>query len=277
MILSFHPNVVAHRNILCAGRLPNEDDRAVIKEAEAIILPQGPSETLYRMCRRHCAQVFPNYDVRFDFPGKLGQARLFQKMGVPFPPTLVFEETAAFRAACGEASPLRYPCVFKSNWGGEGEAVFLIESEQALAERLERAKTSERSGQKGFLLQEYVPHGGRSLRVVVVGNDLFSYWRLHQDEEQFLTNLKTGAVIDHASDPQLQETGKAAVADFCAKTGLNLAGLDLLFDCKKEGCPCLFLEINYYFGRRGLGGSLEYYKLVDKAVATWLESIGLYL
>ena len=88
MILSFHPNIVAQKNILCAGRLPDEEDCAVISQASAIILPQGCSEALYRMCREHCPHVFPNYDVRFDFPGKLGQARLFQKMGVAFPRTM---------------------------------------------------------------------------------------------------------------------------------------------------------------------------------------------
>ena len=132
-------------------------------------------------------------------------------------------------------------------------------------------------GYKGFLLQEYVVCRGRSLRIVIVGDELFSYWRLQQDGSEFLTNLKAGAVIDHESDPGLQEAGKVAVKDFCSETGLNLAGFDLLFPDNKKGAKPLFLEINYFFGRQGLGGSFRYYDLVDQAVALWLEGMGLSL
>jgi ribosomal protein S6--L-glutamate ligase len=232
MVLSFHPNIVAHKNILCAGRLPNDEDQAAICQAQAVILPQGCSEALYRMCRKHSPHVFPNHDARFDFPGKLGQARLFQEIGVTFPRTYSFQTLSYYHSQYGQdnlTSPLGFPCVFKSDWGGEGEGVFLLESAEALGEALHRAQVAEKSGHKGFLLQEYVPCGGRSLRVVVIGDEFFSYWRVQQDPSQFLTNLKAGSVIDHDSDPEFQEAGKAAVRDSCSKTGVNLAGFDLLF------------------------------------------------
>ena len=278
MILSFHPNIVAEKNILCAGRLPNDEDRAAICRAEAVILPQGCSEALYRLCRKHCAQVFPNYDARFDYPGKLGQSRLFQETGAAFPETFSFETLSSYHDQYGQnglGSPLAFPCVFKFDWGGEGEGVFLLKSVEVLGETLQRAQAAEKSGQKGFLLQEYVPCDGRSLRVVVIGDELFSYWRVQQDPSRFLTNLEAGAVIDHEADPELQEAGTAVVSDFCSKTGINLAGLDLLFpENDKEASP-FFLEINYFFGRRGLGGSLKYYDLVDRAVMGWLNTFGL--
>lgn len=277
MILSFHPNIVADKNILCAGRLPNDEDRAAISAADAVILPQGPSEDLYGLCRRHCTHVFPNYDVRFIFPGKVGQARLFKETRVAFPATYAFESVSAFRRRYKNNNALRYPCVFKSNWGGEGEGVFLLQTARALDRRLDRAQRSEKGGHKGFLLQEFVPHGGRTLRVAVIGHMVFSYWRLHSDKTAFQTSLRSGAVLDHDTDPKHQEAGRAAVKAFCAKTGINLAGLDLLFpENQKETAP-FFLEINYYFGRRGLGGSMRYYELVDKAVEQWLKDLGLSL
>jgi ribosomal protein S6--L-glutamate ligase len=280
MILSFHPNIVADRNILCAGRQPNDEDLAAICQAEAVILPQGYSETLYRMCRKHCPYVFPNYDVRYDFAGKRGQARLFQRLQAPFPLTYTFDELPSYYEKYGQdahKSPLSFPCVFKFDWGGEGEEVFLLQTDQALDELLERARRAEQHGRKGFLFQEYVPCGGRSLRAVVIGDELFSYWRVQQHGSEFFTNLKAGAVIDHESDPDLQEAGKDAARDLCSKTGINLAGFDLLFSQKQERLDPLFLEINYFFGRRGLGGSLKYYELVDKAVRLWLKRIGLSL
>jgi ribosomal protein S6--L-glutamate ligase len=276
MVLSFHPNIVAHKNILCAGRLPKDEDRAAICQARAVILPQGCSETLYRMCRKHCAHVFPNYDARFDFPRKLGQARLFQKVEAPFLRTYSFETVSLYHDHFGKNArkgPLGFPSVFKSDWGGEGEGVFLLKTPKALEQALERARRIEQSGLKGFLLQEYVTCGGRSLRVVVIGEEFVSYWRVQPDPSQFLTNLKSGAIIDHEADPELQEAGVAAVSDFCSKTGINLAGFDLLFPQNEKEATPFFLEINYFFGRRGLGGSLKYYDLVDRAVRAWLQVV----
>jgi ribosomal protein S6--L-glutamate ligase len=87
--------------------------------------------------------------------------------------------------------------------------------------------------------------------------------------------------VDHESDPDGQEAGRMVVETFCSKTGINLAGFDLLYpdalgtQDEDNGARPFFLEINYYFGRRGLGGSDRYYELVDMAVAQWAKSLGL--
>ncbi|MDY6837150.1 MAG: glutathione synthase [Thermodesulfobacteriota bacterium] len=280
MILSFHPNIVAEKNILCAGRLPNDEDRAAICQAQAVILFQGCTEALYKMCRHHCPHVFPNYDVRFDYPGKVGQARLFQELDAPFPQTHTFDQLSSYQDLRGHKGcqfPLGFPCVFKFDWGGEGEGVFLLKTEADLAEALKKAQQVEQGGLKGFLLQEYIPCSARSLRVVMIGDKLISYWRQQQNSAAFLSNLKSGALIDRGSDPGLQEEGKALVKDFSSKTGINLAAFDLLFSDTEQKPNPFFLEINYFFGRQGLGGSLKYYEMVDEAVARWLSNIGLSL
>ncbi|NVL90962.1 MAG: glutathione synthase [Desulfobacterales bacterium] len=280
MILSFHPNIVASKNILCAGRSPNDEDRRAVQEAKAIILPQGCSKDLYRLCRKHCDHVFPNYDARFDFPGKLGQARLFKKTGAPFPLTHTFETLSFYYSRYGQdflTYPIDFPCVFKSDWGGEGEGVFLLNTAEDLGQALKKAEAAEKGGLKGFLLQEYIPSRGRSLRVVVIGDKFLSYWRVQKDPSEFLASMKAGAVIDHEADPELQEAGRAAVRGFCSKTGINLAGFDLLFSQHDKAGNPFFLEINYFFGRRGLGGSFKYYELVEKSVRDWLGKLGLSL
>ena len=277
MILSFHPNIVAHRNRLCAGRAPNEEDAQAISDADAIILPQGPSEALYRLCKQHCEHVFPNLDVRFDYPGKLRQVSLFRKLNVPFPVTHSFASVAVFRNHHGHTCPLPFPCVFKSDWGDEGREVFLVDGPGALQKHLQRAEALEGGGQKGFLMQEYVPHGGRCLRVVVIGNQCHSYWRRQTDPSQLLASIRAGAVIDVTSDPHLQEIGKKAVSRLCEETGTNLAGFDILFSHDSKETVPLLLEINFFFGRRGLGGSEKYYKLLDNAVDAWLQERGLQL
>ena len=110
---------------------------------------------------------------------------------------------------------------------------------------------------------------------MILGHYVFSYWRVQQDSSDFLANLKAGAVIDDTLHPGLQQVGRTVVSDFCAKTGINLAGFDLLFPEDDKTSTPLFLEINYFFGRRGLGGSARYYELVEEAIRTWLRELGL--
>ncbi|MBW1888483.1 MAG: hypothetical protein JRI52_09070, partial [Deltaproteobacteria bacterium] len=58
-------------------------------------------------------------------------------------------------------------------------------------------------------------------------------------------------------------------------TCINLAAIDFVFPFDRPDPYPLFLEINYYFGRRGLGGSLNYYRLLFEAVQEWLKENGL--
>jgi ribosomal protein S6--L-glutamate ligase len=112
--------------------------------------------------------------------------------------------------------------------------------------------------------------------VVVIGSRLISYWRVLPDETGFLTGLSCGARIDRTAYPEPQGLGRTAVAEFCSRTGINLAGLDLLFRADASGQPMgapLFLEINYFFGRKGIGGSDAYYALLREAVEAWLQSL----
>jgi ribosomal protein S6--L-glutamate ligase len=277
MILSFHPLIEKDENRLCAGRLPDDDDLKAIKAADAVILPQGCYHSLYEMARENCLHVFPNYDARFDFPGKSGQARLFQETGVPHPRTDIYANVAEFRDRNGY-SCLSYPVVFKFDWGGEGESVSLIKTPEALADMLTSAERFEKTQQRGFILQAYIPAAGRSLRIVVIGRHLVSYWRVSADTTAFSTGISTGARIEADLDPRLQLLAKTAVADFCSKTNIDLAGFDILFPMDDSGGRLetpLFLEINYFFGRRGLGGSNAYYRLFQASVEEWIRMLGL--
>lgn len=277
MILSFHPLIEKDENRLCAGRLPNEEDLKAIRAADAVILPQGCYQSLYEMARENCPNVFPNYDARFAFPGKTGQALLFQKAGVAHPRTDSYTCVADFKDRNG-GTGLSFPVVFKFDWGGEGESVFLINSPDALRQLLVKVERFENATPQGFVLQAFIPTGGRSLRVVVIGRRLISYWRVSADKTAFSTGISAGARIETHLDPELQHLAKEAVASFCAQTRINLAGFDILFVMKDSGgfadVP-LFLEINYFFGRRGLGGSNAYYALFNEAVEMWIKAVGL--
>ncbi len=131
----------------------------------------------------------------------------------------------------------------------------------------------EKSGQRGFLLQEFVPCDDRTLRVVVIGQQIVSYWRIQQNSAAFHTSLSKGAVIDSEAEPGLQQKAVAVVKDMCQKTGINLAGFDVIFSSESDDPAPKLLEINYFFGRRGLGGSEAYYKILQEEIQTWLAGI----
>jgi len=277
MILSFHPLYTADMNLLCAGRDPGAAELKAIQKAEAVILPQGCRESLYCLAKDHCAHVFPDYDARFAYPEKIGQTKLFRKKESPHPRTVIYENrvlsTAEYDAVLN-TPPFDLPFVFKFNWGGEGETVFCLDSREAIEKALNKTILYEKSGQYGFLLQEFVPSKGRSLRVVVIHQSYISYWRIQDDVHDFYTNLTKGAKIDPVSDPALQEAAITATRKFCDQTKINLAGFDFLFsetDLAAGRVKPLFLEINYFFGRKGLGGSEKYYKILQNEIDDWVN------
>jgi ribosomal protein S6--L-glutamate ligase len=278
MILSFHPLFAADRQIICAGRAPGPDERQAISAATAVILPQACRQDLYEMVRENCALYFPNYDARFAYPGKTGQHLLFKKAGVPHPRTISFSDTRAFRRQCRRIPddlPFGFPCVFKFDWGGEGETVFPVNSESGLKEFLCTASAFERTGQSGFLHQEMIPAGNRSLRVAVIGRRCVAYWRVQPDREIWCANLAHGGQIDFMADPELRASAVSAVRNFCRFTRIDLAGFDLLFPEGAASATPFFLEINYFFGRRGLGGSEAYYRILVQEIDSWIRQNGL--
>ena len=274
MILSFHPCFVADRNIICAGRNPDRSDLSAIRCADAVILPQGCTEPLYRMASENCPRIFPDYGARFDYPGKTGQIRLFRSLGAAHPGTLVFADTEEFARRYPDGwdrPPMDFPMVFKFNWGGEGDSVFLLENRASLRTLLDRAGRGGNAGRTGFLIQEYIPNGNRTLRVAVIGRSRISYWRIQDDPKRFHACAARGGRIDGKLDLHLQEAAGTMVKNFCRKARIHLAGFDLLFRAgEKEPVP-LLLEINWFFGRRGLGGSEAYYSRLTHEISRWLE------
>ena len=89
-----------------------------------------------------------------------------------------------------------------------------------------------------------------------------------------ITTISRGAIIDHNWRPELREKGKKYSKDLSQKTGINLAAIDFVFDESGEDPEPFFLEINYFFGRRGIGGSERYYSLLFAALQDWLQQKG---
>jgi len=278
MILSFHPLFETDTNICCAGRLPNNTDIKAIKRADAVLLPQGCSLNLYSLVKKHCPRVFPNYDARFQFSGKNAQISLFDHTNTPYPESICFSSTRQFYKTYGNpprSIPFSFPFVFKFDWGGEGDTVFLIQNRIQLETILQKASLFERTGQNGFMLQAFIPCGNRTLRVTVIGSRYISYWRTHPDPNAFGNSLSFGGRIEPDSDLHLQEKGIYLSKHFCSSAKINLAGMDFLFNSSQTPPDPFMIEINYFFGRKGLGGSKKFYGILEKEVKFWIQDHGL--
>jgi len=270
-VLSMHP-VIAGGTFYWDRGVWDEKLFGAIGKAQAIILPQTVERELYCLCRKMCPHVFPNYDLRFQWEGKMGDTLAFWTFDMKHPHTLVFPKVETLLGEhphMDHQAPVLppYPFVLKGTHGGEGRQVWLIENSADLAEKLQILLQFELHGSSGFVIQEFLPGLERDLRVVVIGDQLFSYWRTAQE---FLHNVARGGAIDAESDQDLQRAGRQRVKKFCQHSGVNLAAFDLAF-LPGEDEP-FFLEINYTFGRTGLGGSETFYSLLQEAVQRWLQA-----
>ena len=270
MILSFHPCFVADAQIIPGDRKLDTTDFTLIQGAEAILLPQGCSLALYRACRRSAAALFPHYEWRFRYPRKTGQSRLFERMGWPHPETMRWRSADALRAK-REKLPGEMPFFIKADKAHEGSGVWLVKEPAELERVLDQVKDW---GQP-FVTQEMIPCGGEVLRVVILGKGLSCYWKRPKKPGRDVTTVSRGSRIDKRWRSDLREKGIEHARRICDKSRMNLAAMDFVFSMADPDPQPLLLEINYYFGRRGLGGSLKYYRSLHRAIRDWLEERGL--
>jgi ribosomal protein S6--L-glutamate ligase len=275
-ILSFHPCFGADAQLILGPRPLSAEDRALIQNAGAILLPQACSLQLYRSCKKSSALLFPNYDKRFEYPGKMGQSLLFETYRFPCPITRRWASVKIFEAALltSKQLPHAMPFFLKADRSHEGEGVFLIGDQTALESALQKLVQLEKSGFPGFISQQSIAGGGNVLRAVIIGRKMITYWKRPADSGQMVTTVARGSKIDATWRRDLQEKGRRMTQRLSMEAHIDLAAVDLIFSMTDPDPQPLFLEINYYFGRRGLGGSEHYYGLLHQAIQEWLSEHG---
>jgi ribosomal protein S6--L-glutamate ligase len=273
MILSFHPCFIADAQIILADRNLSGEDQRLIQTADAIILPQACSLPLYKACANSNAHVFPDYEMRFKYPGKVGQSGLFEKLKILHPETKRWPSVKELRdyLKAENRPPHDVPFFLKADKSHEGDGVFVVSDKKSLDAALMRL---EKMGPDGFISQKAIPCEGNALRAVVLHKRVITYWKRADPSLGIIATVSHGSRVDRKWEPQLQAKGRAQAEWICEKTGINLAAFDFVFNPDHPDPEPLILEINYYFGRRGLGGSLKYYRLLLKAVQEWLKEKG---
>jgi RimK family alpha-L-glutamate ligase len=233
------------------GKVRVSSDRVELAAAEAVLvrtMPPGSLEqVVFRMdalARLEAAGVpviNPPRAIEAAVDKYLATARL-AAAGLSVPRTIVCQTPeqamAAFETLGGDV-------VVKPLFGSEGRGIARLQDE-ALAGRAFRMLA-----QLGGVLyvQEFIPHEGYDLRVLVIGERMFAMRR--RSETDWRTNVSRGAIAEPVELTVAMATLARRAAD---AIGAPLAGVDLLPAC--DG-TLYAIEVNAVPGWKALATALN--------------------
>lgn len=260
--VSLHHQIRLDENLPALGPL-DADAAALIAGAAGVLMPKYGSPTRYHQVATIARSHFPRLTARYAYRGKARQTDLFRRLAIPHPRTTIYQTPGdAATALKTQPAPIPPPFVLKGDSGGGGSAVFPIRSLDECMERLTRLPPNE-----PVLMQEWIENNGRDLRVVVMGRQVVSYFRVGGDA--FYNNVSKGARIDYELLPEAQEAGRRQASALARRLGIDLAAFDIMFPAC--GGEPLVVEINFLFGRKGLGGLKGYERMYRRAVHDWKQ------
>jgi ribosomal protein S6--L-glutamate ligase len=161
--------------------------------------------------------------------------------GLPVPRTIVAQHPAAIREAW---QSLGGNCVAKPMFGSRGRGLARITDAGSLAPLIDAAAAAESAGAVAYL-QEFVPHDGWDVRILLVGNESFAIRRFAASNE-WRTNVSLGGRPE-AFSPPADWVDLARSASRAVET--EIAGVDIL---PASDGRVLVLEVNAVPGWRGL-------------------------
>jgi RimK family alpha-L-glutamate ligase len=160
--------------------------------------------------------------------------------GLPVPRTIVAQDATSIRAAW---EALGRDCVIKPLFGSRGRGLARLADAQAV-EAVVAAADSAPAGGVAYL-QEFVPHPGWDVRVLVIGERTLTI-RRHAAAGDWRTNISLGG----RAEPFAAPVGWVELACGAARAvGAEIAGVDLLAGTDGR---LLVLEVNAVPGWRGL-------------------------
>ena len=137
-----------------------------------------------------------------------------------------------------------FPAVIKTISGTQGKGVFLASTRKEFSNIMELIEVT--NAKVNIIIQEFISDShGKDLRVLVVGGRPIACMKREAQGEMFKANVSSGAVpTQYELTPEIEWLATEA----CRVTGLDIAGVDLLFD-EEHYKIC---EINSSPGFKGL-------------------------
>jgi RimK family alpha-L-glutamate ligase len=210
------------------GRLPGglSSESVPILEADAVlarIIPGGSLEqVIYRVDALHWIEdrgaVVVNSPRTIErCVDKFYTTALLHDAGLPMPETVVCEQTDEAMAAVRAMGD----CVIKPIFGSLGHGMVRV-SEPEVARRILRSLEQTRAV---FYVQKAVDHGGRDIRVFVVGGGVLGAIERRAPEGDWRTNVAIGG---SATPCDLPADWAELAVRAAAVVGADYAGVDLL-------------------------------------------------
>lgn len=171
----------------------------------------------YRLLEEGGVLVLNALDALLAAQDKLHTSALLARAGLPTPPAVVVQQASDLSAAFER---LGSPLIAKPQWGSLGEGVELLSADGAGMHRAESLLEEQGS----LYLQAYVEHGGRDLRLFVVGGRVEAAMERRAPPGEHRTNLEVGGTA-RPIRPGQDLAGIAVRATDAL--GLDWAGVDL--------------------------------------------------
>lgn len=239
------------RNVVTLGVCTNLNDyppehRELIRKADTVFYPTTFYADLFNTAGKN---TFPSYHTYKCVQDKIKQTALFDLLDIPHPRTRVFygphQKSTIHRH-------FEFPFIAKVARGSAmGRGVFLIRDRESLQRYLECTPVA--------YVQDYLPMD-RDMRIVVIGRRIVhAYWRINPDND-FRSNVSTGATICLDALPDAALKLALHTARVC---GWDDVGLDI---CQHNG-GFYVLEANMKYGREGFRkAGIDYTRLMEQMI-----------
>ncbi|MBF8984891.1 RimK family alpha-L-glutamate ligase [Lutibacter sp. B2] len=137
-----------------------------------------------------------------------------------------------------------FPAVIKTLYGTQGKGVFLSNTKKSFKDLMQLVEIT--NSKVNIIIQEFIKDSyGRDLRVLVVGGRAIACMERTAPEDEFKANFSNGgSVKKYELTPEIEWLATEA----CKITGLEIGGVDLLFD----GEHYKICEINSAPGFKGI-------------------------
>ena len=198
-------------------------------EFDAVYLRLLGSDLMYG---EHIPEVLRENDVYTQLDSdslaiasnKFHMMKVLSDGGIPVPRSTYTLSTKETERAGGM---LGYPAVIKIISGYGGKGVMKADSESDIGPITDTLTLFEQD----ICLQEFIENPGEDIRVLVVGDETYSYKRVG-GEEEFRSNISAGGARQEIEPSEEMIQASKGAAELC---GLDIAGIDIIEDESEEG------------------------------------------
>ncbi|MBU1220749.1 RimK family alpha-L-glutamate ligase [Myxococcota bacterium] len=178
---------------------------------------------------------------------KLYTQQIMAQAGLPIPKTMLAKFPVDVHTV---EKQLGFPVVVKPLYGAQGKGVYLVDDAASLNDMMQLIEVTD--DKANIIMQNFVSTSrGKDLRVFVVGGRPVACMMRKNSGDGFKANYSQGGTVEnHEITPEIEWLATEA----CRATGLDIAGVDLLFD---EDSHFKICEVNSAPGFKGIESVCE--------------------